>query len=229
MNKNFFIVPDYKKLLIIISCTFIMILQAKITSENKHIPAISELYQNISGFCIENYEAEEIKKLGSSPTYGEITPEAVKSLIADLKLTEKDVFYDLGSGVGKMVVQFYLESPVKKSAGYELSPTRNNHALRVKNNLATMGLLEKGRSLDFIQKDLFEADLRDATIVYLPSTCFSDDFMKRLTEKLSYLKKGLRVLTLRTLPPHKSFMLRKTYSLPMTWAKQVSVYLYELQ
>jgi len=69
-------------------------------------------------------------------TYGEVTPAGARRVFAALGLLDADgahddpyVFLDLGSGVGKLVVQAYLELPlVVRSIGVELSPTRSLHA-----------------------------------------------------------------------------------------------------
>ena len=204
---------------------------------------IERLYQGITGFGINAQEEKSITQQGGAPTYGEITYESLKTLIDDLKLTDKDVFYDLGSGVGKVALQVFLGSPVKKSAGIELSPTRCNYAQQVKAKLQKPNLLDKAkkklkdigvmskapeRKLEFCNQNIVDADLSDATVIFMCSTCFSDDLMKKLDEKLSKLNKGLRILTLKKLPESSKLKLIKTYILPMTWSSGSSVYLYEL-
>lgn len=190
---------------------------------------IDRLYTDISGFAIDGNESSDIIKQGGAPTYGEITYDSLKALLDDLKLTHEDVFYDLGSGVGKVVIQVFLDTPVKKSVGIELSPTRYGHAQGIKNHLKNQNLIANGRSLEFHNKDIAQAPIDDATVAYLCSTCFSDDLMKKLTDKFGQLQKGARVITLKPLPEHAKLALVKTYHLPMTWASGVSVYVYEVQ
>ena len=60
------------------------------------------------------------------------------------------------------------------------------------------------------------------------STCFPDKLMQAITEKLSTLKNGLRIATLKRLPKHKDFTFLKELKLAMTWSQKVSVYLYKL-
>lgn len=143
------------------------------------------------------------------------------------KPTEKDVFYDLGSGIGRMTVKMYLDTPIQKSTGIELADSRHNQALAIKEELKEK--LVPGRTLEFKKGDILKTNLADATIIYTASTCFSDEFMKKLTNKLASLKKGLKVFTLRPLAKHENFKLIKEFQLPMTWSKNVSVYWYELQ
>jgi Histone methylation protein DOT1. len=42
--------------------------------------------------------------------------ESAETLIKELNITDKDVFYDLGCGVGKLVMQVGLTTPVKKAS-----------------------------------------------------------------------------------------------------------------
>lgn len=198
---------------------------------------IENLYQGISGFGIGSAEEKNIIKQGGAPTYGEITYKGLKMLTDKLKLTSQDVFYDLGSGVGKVVVQVFLDSPAKKCVGIELSPTRYNHAQKVREQLVTVQPtkkatvkkpLKKERELQFRNQNIANADFSDATVVFMCSTCFSDQFMQDLTEKLAKLRKGLRVITLKELPQHPKFKHVETYTLPMTWSKETQVRLYEL-
>eukprot|EP00438_Fugacium_kawagutii_P031925 Skav214800 [mRNA] locus=scaffold740:101049:110255:- [translate_table: standard] len=65
-------------------------------------------------------------------TYGELAPEGARRLGQHWGLcagTRSATFADLGSGVGKLVVQSYLEWPgVKRALGVELSATRAKFA-----------------------------------------------------------------------------------------------------
>ena len=88
---------------------------------------INRLYLNVYGAVISDEEEESIKKMGGDPTYGEITFDSVTTLLNSLQPTKEDVLYDLGCGVGKMVIQVCLNSCVKKSVGIELSSKRYNH------------------------------------------------------------------------------------------------------
>lgn len=55
--------------------------------------------------------------------YGEITEKGVTALYQSLNFYGKH-FIDIGSGVGKMVIQIALQAGVKTSTGYEILPSR---------------------------------------------------------------------------------------------------------
>ncbi len=191
-------------------------------------PLIEKMYADISGFNIDGSETTMIEKNGGAPTYGEITYDSAKKLLSKLNLIQDDVFYDFGSGVGKMVIQTYLTTPVKKAVGVELSPTRIKHARAIKQQLQNKGKLTKNRLLDFKEQNISDVMVNDATIVYMCSTCYSFDLMQKIVDKLAQLKKGVLVITLKKLPKHSNFKLIDTYHLPMTWSSNVAVYIYQL-
>lgn len=215
--------------------------------------AIETLYHAVSGYRIDEEEKKAIRNEGGDPTYGEILYESAQALLKDLQLTSDDVFYDLGSGAGKFVDQAYLTTPVKKAAGIELSKTRYEMAqARVPQiqalaeisaefdyvlNQALAGKaaqrvrIAPSKTIEFINENILKADLRDATVVFMCSTCFSDELMQQIVDKLAGLQEGLRVLTLKDLPAHEHFKLVRQYQLPMSWSKSSPgspVYLYRL-
>lgn len=214
------------KIAAISMCCSLIINNAVKAVEKKEL--IDSLYQSVSGFNIPICESDYITKEGGAPTYGEITYESAQKIIEELSLSPHDVFYDLGSGIGKMVMQVYLESPVKKSGGIELSQTRCQRAQEAREKLKKdfPADYKEERILSFENSNINNADMHDATVVYMCSLCFSDDLMKQITDKLSTLKHLKRVISLRQLPEGKNFFLYKTLQLPMTWSTNTSVYIY---
>jgi precorrin-6B methylase 2 len=211
-----------------ISLFFIfLILSSAVWGRNEY-PELTQLYAKITGFGISDGEKDTIKSAGGAPTYGEIFPRSVSILLKDLKLTAEDVFYDLGSGVGKVAVQVYLDSPVKKSVGVELSPTRHSHAIKVQGRLKDAGKLKANRVLVFCQENILHTDISDATVLFLCSTCYSDELMAGVADKIQQLKIGTRVITLKAFKSPTSLKLVKTYQLPMTWSESNTVHLYQV-
>lgn len=189
---------------------------------------INDVYTDVSGFCIEMQERQLIENQGGNATYGEITIESVAQLLNDLALTNHDLFFDLGSGVGKVCMQVALTTPAR-AIGIELSPTRCHGAQEIKKELIKRKILTDTNKLQFFEQNITDTDLSKATAILLCSTCFSDELMNLLTNKMAAeCKNGLRVLTLKDLPPHDQFVLIKTYELPMSWSQGSPVYLYKL-
>lgn len=215
-----------KKLLILAAlCTVFASIYAATAHDHKQF--IDELYQQTSGFNVSSQEYESITKAGGAPTYGEITYAGADQILKLFNLTDKDVFYDLGCGVGKFVVQAYLTTPVKRAGGIELSKTRIDGAKKIAKELKTQKKIEKGRKLEFIEGDLLKVKFKDATAVFVSSLCFSNELLEKLTNKLAGLKKGLRVATSRPLAENKAFKLIGDYQIPMTWSSSSTVHVYE--
>lgn len=216
---------------------------------------IDDLYQNVSGYRISEEEKHAVRNEGGDPTYGEILYESAQKLLDDVALTREDVFYDLGSGAGKFVMQVYLTTQAKKAVGIELCKTRCEMAQERAEKIRTIAELSSrcayeigdvlanvetkniikisdSKTIEFNNENILKADLSDATIVFMCSTCFSDELMQKIVDKLAGLQEGLRVLTLKDLPPHDHFKLVRQYQLPMSWSKSSPgspVYLYKLE
>ncbi len=189
---------------------------------------IEKLYEGVSGFGIPENEVKFIKKAGGAPTYGEIKFESAQKLLEYFKPTEKDVFYDLGSGVGKFVLHAYLTTPVKKSCGIELSGTRYERAVQAFLEAKKMHLFDS-RELIFLNEDIIKADIKDATIIFMCATCYSDVLMDKIAEKLIEIGSSVRIATLREFKNQPRLKKIDTLKLPMTWSEASPVYIYVVE
>lgn len=198
----------------------------KVTQETTQ-EYIQRLYKGVSGFKISSEESSMISSSGGAPTYGEITYESLQTILNDLALTDKDVFYDLGCGVGKTCVQVVLDTPAQ-AIGIELSPSRIKQAKKVQQHLIDEKKVASNKRLQFHEKNIFDEKMQDATAVFLCSTCFSADLMQKITDTLAKLKKNLKVVSLKPLPKQNNFTLEKKYNLSMTWSTSTPVYSYRL-
>ena len=208
--------------------------------ERAHRDAVSRIlaqsWNQSDGFKISSAE-ELLVNEGCSEehlpsTYGEITKLGARQLFSYMKVKEERdiVFYDLGSGTGKLVVQAYAElPPLLRVVGVELAPARHATAVCAWNSMRdtigdirTMGAPCTEAQVDFQQGDLFQADVSDATHVYIASLCFTNDMMERVADKLASEALGLRcVATLKEFP--KRFQWRfgnaKVDYVEMSWTK----------
>jgi len=204
--------------------------EQKIYSKQEAGEIINEICAEVNGYSICNEERAMIEEGGGNPTYGEITFDAVEELINEFKehLTKKDVFFDLGSGTGKVCVQVALRTPAK-AIGIELSPTRYQAAQQIKQELLNKKILTDKNKLQFFEQNILDADLSNASVIFLCSTCFSEELMQKLSDKIARLPKPVIVITLKELPnSDNKFKLLKRMTLPMTWSNNTSVYAYEL-
>jgi SAM-dependent methyltransferase len=199
-----------------------------VKKELSHRQIMNRIYKDISGFEIPKNDTALIRQSKGSPIYGEINHQALNKLIDYLALTENDVFYDLGSGVGKVVLHVAMCSPVKKAVGVELSLARFHDA----RNALTRALdfmPELKKRVDFVHDDLQNVDLKKASVIYSCSTAFSQKFMNLLVKNLAIYKHNFRLLSLQELPEQKHFKLINTIPLDMSWMRHCPVHIYERQ
>jgi len=195
--------------------------------QNNSDEFLYSLYNIKDGFSIPAAETDLINKSGGNATYGEITQEGVNLLIDKIKPTKDDVFYDLGSGQGKMTTHIYLKTPVKKSVGIELSKSRYEGSKKIFKDLMNQNLLDPKRKLEFYNKNIKDVPLKDATIIYLSSLCFPQKLIQDITNNILRDTKGkLYLITFSSLPKDSGFTLQEKVTIPMTWSKSSPLYIY---
>lgn len=135
----------------------------------------------------------------SNETYGEIKFHFVTVLIDHLKITKNDVFYDLGSGIGNVVMQVSMDSGCK-AIGIEKDIKRHQTALRL---LAQCDNIKPGLADRVIlwHKDLIwdDIDIMDASVIFMNNWCFSQELELCLLDYFSTLKSGTIVVCLKNL------------------------------
>ena len=193
---------------------------------------IALLYQGINAFIISDTERELFKQCKSESTYGEIVVGSLEELVKILQPTCDDVFYDLGSGKGQAPLYMAIRTPMRKCVGIELAQTRHNYALQAREKFYQHAA-DCDCIVEFYQGDFTDSALNfdDATIIWMNSTCYPEEVMHKIVQRLSTLPSGLRVISLKALPsPEKyHFKLVQQFTLPMTWSGSVNTHLYILE
>lgn len=101
-------------------------------------------------------------------------------------VTADDVVYDLGSGDGRIVIAAARDRGAR-GVGFEIDPALVAQATE---SARRLGLADR---VTFRQQDLFQADLREATVVTL---YLSPDLNRRLRPKLlTELRPGARIVS----------------------------------
>ena len=110
----------------------------------------------------------------------------VAEMLAVANVGKDDVLYDLGSGDGRIVITAALKFGTR-GVGVDIDPERVKEA---NENAAKAGVADRVR---FVQQDLFQTDIRDATVVtlyLLPAVN-----MRLRPKLLKDLKPGTRVVS----------------------------------
>jgi hypothetical protein len=116
------------------------------------------------------------------PTHERIVAEMLKVA----KVGKNDVLYDLGSGDGRIVITAAKKFGTR-GVGVDIDPVRVKEA---RENAAKAGVTDR---VKFLQQDLFETDIREATVVTL---YLLPEVNLRLRPKLlTELKPGTRVVS----------------------------------
>lgn len=153
---------------------------------------INEIYETPAYSIGAKNETEFPTNVGS-PVYGEIMYEGTESIVNKFSehFNENTVFYDLGCGLGKMVLHIGLKYNPKKSIGIEYSKERANTAKELKEKYA-----KHKKSIVFEEGNVLDFDVSDATVVYMDNTVFPNYINKKI---YNMLPKGCLILHKKSL------------------------------
>lgn len=180
---------------------------------------IGGLYQGMSGFIsYQPGEKEANAKEDIFLTYGEILYPSVNELIEYAELGPEDVFCDLGSGVGKVALQFFLRTQIKRSFGVEASQARYGSAAVVLDKVKKeFPELFKNRQLEYQQGNFLKSNLEGVTVMYTCSTCFGPELMTQIGELIDNTPSIRCVFSMKPIPCALPF--DKTLDVVCTWDK----------
>jgi len=115
------------------------------------------------------------------------TPQAVvDSMLKLAALQPSDTLYDLGCGDGRIVITA-ARSFSAKATGIDINPERIREAV---DNAAKAGVADR---VKFLEKNLFDADFREATVVTL--YLLPDVNLRLRPRLLQQLKDGARIVS----------------------------------
>jgi hypothetical protein len=182
------------------------------------LPLDEEGHATAGHKCITEKDKALAEADGSALLFGEFLATGVHRAFDKEHLdgASADVIYDFGMGLGKLMLQVYLQFPnCKKFVGVELSPSRyilGRDALRrfstftggkyqkVKEDETTITVSDdESRIIEFREQNLFDAtDGLSADIIIL-ETHFPSGIWDRLRKYLFGMKPGARLLTYENL------------------------------
>lgn len=190
---------------------------------------------------------------GRASAYGEVTRTGARALFLAMGLAadgpgaraDAAVFFDLGSGAGRLVAQAWLElaptGALRRAVGVELAPTRHAAAQSAWNSLVAAGHATRGapaaRAADgpeFVLGSFLECDLSEATHVYVCSKLFGDELLNALWARLCDERQAPRLEAIafvervpsaaqRGMPPHV------VVPVAMNWSDACRVFVYRFR
>jgi hypothetical protein len=177
----------------------------------------------------KTFPQQNLKQKNISETYGEILYESISKLINHLSISEQDVFFDLGSGLGKVAIQFFLNSAVKESHGIEIIPELHYQALNAakKTKQDLPDFFNHDRKLNFLSGNFLDCSFNKASVVLLGSPCFSQKILNQLGEKFNMASTIHTVLSLRPINTLKRLSFKKAIRVECSWDSALC-YIYQL-
>ena len=170
------------------------------------MPCVEAVQEAVrEGRCTDQQEEEAIEAIGGAEaaTYGEMTPLGFRSMAERVGLCKGDVFVDLGSGLGRVVLPAAREFAVRRSIGVEYALSRHTLAEEAREASAS-------QSVEFIHGDCADADvwraaLHDATVIYVSNLLFGEELQERLAQRLEELVDSTRPQSIRLVLTLKPF------------------------
>lgn len=144
------------------------------------------------------------------PTRNEVLPAVFKLL----NLNEGDIFYDLGCGDGRVVVEAAKRFPVKKAVCIEL---RRELAEEARRRARREGV---DNVVHVVEADFFKVNLSEATAIYMYLLTSVNEALKPKLKR--ELKPGTRIVTLDF--PIPGWEPVKTMQTEGAWQKTLYLY-----
>lgn len=190
---------------------------------------MAEIFEGLTGFIsYQPGEKEENEKKDVFLTYGEVLYPGINTLIDYVEVTHEDVICDLGSGIGKVPMQFFLKTPIRRAFGIEASKTRYESSLKALARFKERfnELFQNGaRSLEYFNGNFLEGDMSQVTLVYAASTCYGPKLMEKIGEMVDKAPKVRCVMSLKPVPCN-TFRLDKVLEVQCSWDKATKCHVY---
>ncbi|XP_030757142.1 histone-lysine N-methyltransferase, H3 lysine-79 specific-like [Sitophilus oryzae] len=154
-------------------------------------------------------DAEELNKYQafSPDVYGETSFDLIAQMLDQIKPTKDDVFVDLGSGVGQVVLQMAATGTCERCVGIERAdvPTKYAKEMEAKFKFWMQWYGKKCGEFELIKGDFFDDIHRDkftdATIIFVNNFAFGPAVDHKLKERFAELKHGTKIVSSKSFCP----------------------------
>jgi hypothetical protein len=190
----------------------------------KKLEKLEKIYQGESGYLDTGHYNKKFVY-----TYGEMTWKGIQTMysifhqihpISQYPLHRR-VFYDLGSGIGKLVLGM-AELGVH-SKGIEMIEERNQIACHAKSKLPQ----SVQQRIELTCGSFLDHSIQDAGWIFISNLCFPEKVNKELADKLDEETQSKTLILCSKEMPFHQFILKAKKMLEMTWSNQSQVFLYE--
>jgi len=204
----------------------------KTTRNTKQI--LLNAFEGLSGY---GYSTENVTNNLVVPTYGELTMDGYQRMVRGIKTTNSH-FYDLGSGIGKIVFYGALLSKFKSSTGVEIIRERAKMSNTIKHRLLygqnkqklTKYQKERINAINLLNASMFNKRFftnDDPCVYFLSSLCFTEEMKKRLANYFNKYRRNKKthIFTSKQLDinVHSKFT---SFPVEMTWSQSSELFHY---
>ncbi|KAH1007008.1 hypothetical protein HUJ04_004290 [Dendroctonus ponderosae] len=153
--------------------------------------------------------AEELNKYQafSPDVYGETSFDLIAQMIDQIELTKDDVFIDLGSGVGQVVLQIAASCFCSTCIGVERAevPARYAEAMAKKFKFWMQWYGKRCGQFELRKGDFFDDTHReafsDATVIFVNNFAFGPSVDHKLKQRFAELKHGTKIISSKSFCP----------------------------
>lgn len=162
----------------------------------------NHLYGHVKGYAISTAARAASPEIDTESTlYGELPFETWQEIVGFVQPNLDGVFFDLGSGTGRIVMASHLLYNFRKSIGVEFLKGLHDAACEVKEDFeinVKPQVLEHvaNREIEFRLGDIFKTDLSEADFIFMNHPFKESETFMQLEEKfLTELKSGSKIVT----------------------------------
>lgn len=143
----------------------------------------------------------------SPEVYGETSYDLVCQMIDQIEITQDDVFIDLGSGVGQVVLQMAATMPTKSCWGIERADVPSRYAVGMDTHFKTWMRWFGKKFGDYqLMKGDFLADehrekINNASIIFVNNFAFGPNVDHQLKERFADLRDGAKIVSSKSFCP----------------------------
>lgn len=153
----------------------------------------------------------------SSETYGETNYQQMERIINELQWTDNDVFVDLGSGIGSIVMQVASATGVSRAVGIEIQPNPNKCAKKMDENFRKMmrwygkifnqyelydgNFLEKNYRDVRTSKEMPFNWQQEATIIFVNNYAFAESLNLQLKGVFADMPQMTKIISTKAFSP----------------------------
>lgn len=145
---------------------------------------------------------QQTRDRGICSAYGELLYYSVQKIANRLQLTNKDVFCDLGSGLGKCALQIFMQTDVQHVIGIEADKRLVEKSLSVCHSVQHdfSFFWDHHRTLDLQAGNFLSCDWQNPTAIYACSTCYDMPLLTAIGDRINQTPSIRQALSLRPLP-----------------------------